>query len=197
MNTAEAILTRRSTRSFLNRKVERGLIDKIVKAGRYAPSGGNNQTNHFFVIQDEDVLKKIRQIAMDAFSRMEVYEGMYRSLMTSVTLSKKGNYVYDYGAPCLIVIANRKDYGNNRQDMACALENMLIMANELDLGSCYINQLYWLNEDEKILELFRSFGLKDDERIYGSLVIGYPDSEDGLPKRVMAERKGNEVTYIG
>ncbi len=127
---------------------------------------------------------------------MEVYEGMYPSLRTSIVLSKKGKYVFYYDAPCLIVVANRKEYGNNIADVACALENMMILANELDLGSCWINQLKWLNENQEILNLFKGFGLREDERIYGALALGYPDTESGLPERRQTERKGNEVVYI-
>jgi len=72
----------------------------------------------------------------------------------------------------------------------------MILANEFDLGSCWINQLKWLNENEEILNLFKEFGLKDDERIYGALALGYPDTESGLPERRQIERKGNEVVYI-
>lgn len=196
MNTETAILTRRSTRRYKEKEIDRLLLDRIIEAGRYAPSGGNNQTNHFFVITDQTVLKQLAEIAQNTFSAMEVYEGMYPSLRTSVTLSKKGNYVFHYNAPCLIVLANRKEYGNNIADVACALENMMILANEFDLGSCWINQLKWLNENEEILNLFKEFGLKDDERIYGALALGYPDTEDGLPERRQIERKGNEVVFI-
>ena len=134
MNTETAILTRRSTRRYKEKEIERSLLNRIIEAGRYAPSGGNNQTNHFFVITDKDVLKQLAEIAQNAFSQMEVYEGMYPSLRTSITLSKKGDYVFYYNAPCLIVLANRKEYGNNIADVACALENMMILANEFDLG---------------------------------------------------------------
>ncbi len=196
MNTETAILTRRSTRRYKEKEIDRSLLDRIIEAGRYAPSGGNNQTNHFFVITDQTVLKQLAEIAQNTFSAMEVYEGMYPSLRTSVTLSKKGNYVFHYNAPCLIVLANRKEYGNNIADVACALENMMILANEFDLGSCWINQLKWLNENEEILNLFKEFGLKDDERIYGALALGYPDTESGLPERRQIERKGNEVVFV-
>ena len=96
----------------------------------------------------------------------------------------------------MIIVANQKDYGNNIADCACALENMMIAANELDLGSCWINQLKWLNEDEALLEYERSLGLEENERIYGALAVGYADTEDGLPCRKPLERTGNKVTYI-
>jgi len=73
---------------------------------------------------------------------------------------------------------------------------MMIMANELDLGSCWINQLRWLNEEPAIIEVFRGYGMLEDERIYGALALGYPDTGDGLPERKPLPRKGNEVIYI-
>ncbi len=196
MDAIKAIMTRRSTRRFLGRPVEDSDLKEIIEAGRFAPSGGNSQTNRFMVITDRKVLKQLSEMVQEAFSKMEVYEGMYKSFVTSITLSKQGNYVFHYDPPCLIVLANKKEYGNNLADVACALENMMIAANAKDLGSCWINQLRWLNEDERLLELFRSFGMKEDERIYGALAVGYADSEDGLPERRQIERKGNEVIFI-
>ena len=196
MKTEEAILTRRSTRRFKKKQIEEELLNKVIEAGRYAPSGGNSQSNHFFVIRDQKLLDQLAEMVKNAFSKMEVHEGMYKSIVSSITQSKSGNYVFHYDPPCLIVVANKKDYGNNLADCACALENMMIMANELDLGSCWINQLRWLNEDPDLLKLFYKFGMKEDERIYGALSIGYPDTEDGKPERKMVDRKGNEVMYL-
>jgi len=196
MDAKQAILSRRSTRKFKDRPIDDEALKEIIEAGRYAPSGGNCQSNHFFVIRDRNILEKLTAMVRDAFSKMEIRDGMYKSLVNSITLSKSGKYVFHYNPPCLIVLANRKDYGNNLADVACALENMMICANAMDLGSCWINQLRWLNEEEKLLELFYSFGMKEDERIYGALALGYPDSEDGLPERKQIERKGNEVVYI-
>lgn len=196
MDAIQAIMSRRSTRKFTDRMIDETVLKTIIEAGRYAPSGGNSQTNRFFVIRDKEILDKLARMAQDSFSKMEVYEGMYRSLKSSIMAAKQGNYIFHYDPDCLIVIANKKDYGNNIADVACALENMMICANAKDLGSCWINQLKWLNEDEKLLELFYSFGMKEDERVYGALALGYADSEDGLPERRQVERKGNEVIYI-
>ena len=131
-----------------------------------------------------------------AFSQMEITENMYRSLQNSINLSKKGGYVFCYNAPVLIIAANKKDYGNNQVGCALALENMMLEANELDLGSCYINQLKWLNEDQKILSYLQSLGMNEDERVYGSLIVGYPDTNDGKPLRKVLPRKGNVVTWL-
>lgn len=196
MDAFELITTRRSTRRFKKEKPGQKTIHQIVEAGRYAPSGGNNQTTHIFVIQDETILKQLAEMAAKTFAAMEPEEGMYPSLLSSIMQSKKGNYVFHYNAPVLIVTANRKDYGNNIADCACVLENMMIMANALDLGSCWINQLKWLNEDPGVLTLFRKLGLTEDERIYGALSLGYAETENGMPERTPLNRKGNPVEWI-
>ena len=196
MNTYEAITTRRSTRKFLSKAIEKDKLEKVIEAGRMAPSGSNSQQNHFLVISDSEVLAKLTAMVQAAFAKMEVDENTYISLRNSVNLSKKGNYVFHYAPPTLVVVANNKDYGNNQADASIALENMMLEANELDLGTCYINQLRWLNEDPEIVEYLQHLGMKENERVYASMSIGYPDTEDGLPVRKPLIRKGNEVTWI-
>ena len=196
MDICEAIITRRSTRKYKPDAVAPKKLQKVIEAGRYAPSGGNNQTNHFLVIQKEEILNKITSLAETAFAKMETDENTYPSLRNSILASKKGGYVFSYRAPVLIIVANRKDYGNNIADSVAAVENMMIAANALDLGSCYINQLYWLNEEPSLLSYLREFGLKENERVYASMVLGYAATEDGLPNRKPLERKGNEVIFV-
>lgn len=196
MDTLEAIKTRRSTRKYLDKPVEKEKIEKVVEAGRYAPSGANNQSTHFIVINNKEVLKDLADIAREEFAKMEVTPDTYVSLKNAINASKNGSYIFHYNAPTLIITANKKNYGNNMADSVGAIENMLIAANELDLGSCWINQLHWLTENERILEYLKKLGLNDDELVCASMVIGYPDTKDRLPLRKVTERKGNEVTYI-
>lgn len=196
MDTYEAIITRRSTRKYKSEAVEPKKLQKVIEAGRYAPSGGNNQTNHFLVVQNPEVIKRLAELAETAFARMEADENTYPSLRNSILASKKGGYMFSYRAPVLIIVANRKDYGNNMADSVAAIENMLITANALDLGCCYINQLYWLNEEPSLLDYLHELGLKENERVYASMVLGYAATEDGLPNRKPLERKGNETTFI-
>ena len=192
----DLIKTRRSTRKYLDRPVPRELLEQIVEAGRYAPSGGNNQTGHFLVVTDPAVLARLADMAQEAFAGMEVTENTYRSLAFAIQAAKRGGYVFHYHAPALIIAANKKDYGNNMADTACALENMMLMANALDLGSCWINQLRWLNEDPALLAYERELGLAEDERVYGAVAVGFADTPDGLPERTPLPRTGNRVEYI-
>ena len=196
MEALEAILTRRSTRNYKPDPVEAEKLDRILRAARQAPSGGNNQICHFLVIRNREVLGKLIGMTETAFAKMEIAEDTYASLKHTITASKKGGYVFCYNAPILIAVANRRDYGNNMADCACAIENMMVAANALDLGSCWINQLRWLNEEPALVEYLQSLGMREDERIYGAVIIGYPATESGLPNRNLMAQKGNEVTFI-
>ena len=81
-----------------------------------------------------------------------------------------------------------------RQEWGIVLENMMIAANALDLGSCWINQLHWLDDNEEIRSFMKAYGLQDDENITGGLILGYPES--GMPERKPLERTGNPVTWV-
>ncbi len=194
MDALEAILTRRSTRRFSAKMPDKKAVEAIIDAGRHAPSGGNNQTTHFIVISDPAVLSELVVLVREAFAKMEVYPGMYSSMKNNVIAAKAGKLVFHYNAPILIVTANRKGYGNALADSACALENMMIAANALDLGTCWINQLHWLDEDPVIREYMLGLGLEENETVTGGLVIGY--GEGGLPVRSELPRTGNPVTWV-
>lgn len=190
------IKSRRSTRKFKDKAVPEKLLTQVIEAGRYVPSGGNSQSTHFIVVENKDVLNELAELVKQEFAKMEIEENTYKSLDHSITASKNGNYVFHYNPAVLIITANKKDYGNNMVDCACALENMMLMANALDLGSVWINQLRWLNENWVILEKMKELGMTDDERVYGALALGYADTEDGMPIRTPQNRTGNEVTYV-
>ena len=192
----EFIKSRRSTRKFTPMPIPEDKLNQIVEAGRFAPSGGNCQTTHFIVVKNAEVLAKLKELVCQEFSKMEVTPGLYKSIVNSINAAKKGDYAFHYNAPVLIITANQKEYGNNIADCSCALENMMLMANALDLGSCWINQLKWLNENPIILEYMQQLGMEEHERVYGALAVGYPDTPDGLPLRTALPRTGNGVTVI-
>ena len=195
-HTLDFFKSRRSTRKYTEEVVPEEQLNQIVEAGRYAPSGGNCQSTHFIVVKNKEILKELADLAQQEFAKMEITPGMYKSIVNSINQSKKGNYIFHYNAPVLIITANQKDYGNNIADCSCALENMMLMANALDLGSCWINQLKWLNENPVLLDYMKKLGMDESERVYGALAIGYPDTADGLPLREPLKRTGNKITVV-
>lgn len=194
MDALEAIMTRRSTRRMKPNLPPRELIERVIEAGRAAPSGSNSQTTHFIVITKPSTLKDLAELVQSEFAKMEIAPDTYVSLRNSINASRTGNYVFHYNAPVLIVTANKKDYGNAMADSACALENMMIAANALNLGTCWINQLHWLTDHRAVQAYMQNLGLKDDETITGGLILGH--GFDGLPVRTELKRTGNPVTWI-
>ena len=190
------IKSRRSTRKYKQDPVADEKIMQVVEAGRYAPSAKNCQQTHFIVIKNKDILAQLQKLVMQEFAKMDVNDAKYASVASSITMSKTGKYVFNYNAPILIVTANRKGYDNNYADCACALENMMLMANSLDLGSCWINQLRWLNENEVLVEYMQKLGMAENEIVCGSLALGYADNKDGMPLRTTTPRNGNKVTVV-
>ena len=68
MDAMEAILSRRSTRAFADKLPETALIEKVIEAGRHAPSGSNSQTTHFIVITDKEILSELAVTVRNAFA---------------------------------------------------------------------------------------------------------------------------------
>ncbi|MBQ6392588.1 MAG: nitroreductase family protein [Eubacterium sp.] len=183
---------RRSIRSFdADKAIAKEDLMLILEAGSYAPSGGNSQTTHRLVITDKEILARLEALVQQEFARMEIKEDTYKSIKNSILRSKQGNYYYDYQAPILIVMANKKGYGNAMADSAMMIQNMLLQATELGIGSCYINQLHWLDENPVIRGELLSLGLKEDETVTGGVALGYakvwPEAE--------LKRDGNPITF--
>ncbi|WP_019543744.1 nitroreductase family protein [Selenomonas bovis] len=196
MDVYEAIKTRRSTRKFKKEPVARDALEKIVEAGRLAPCGGNSQSTRFILIQNGEALREIAELACNAFARMEITDNMYKSMLSIVKACKKGFFAFHYDAPVLIVLANKIGYGNAMADSVCAAMNMMLEANELDLGSCYINSLHWLTEEPTVREYLTKLGLGEDETVCASVVLGTADTTDGLPNRNQRKITGNPVNYM-
>ena len=191
VNIEEIIMNRRSVRKFNDKPITDDELAAIVEAGRWAPTGGNCQTVHFLVITNKDVLATLRLRVKEAFSVMELSDDQYISIQNSIKLAKQGNYVYDYNAPVLVVVANRRGYPNAIADSACALQNMMLTAESMGIGSCWINQLHWLDENQHIREYLEPLGLGADETICGAVAFG---NYDGTHAR--KPRMGMKVDYI-
>lgn len=190
--TITTIKNRRSIRSFEEKQIKDEELDLIIESGRYAPSGGNNQTTRFLVIQNKEVLNKLEELVEKELAKIEVDENSYKSLRSFVLRARKGGVHFTYNAPTLIVVSNKKGYGNAMADCAIAIENMMIGATSLGVGSCYINQLKWLNDNKLVCEYMKELGVPEDEIILGAISLGYPKQKSMSP----LQRSGNPVIFV-
>ena len=192
MSILDVIKKRKSVRRFKQEQITDEEMHLIVEAGQLAPSGSNNQTSHFVVIQKQEVLDELRELVKAEFAKMEVDENTYGSIKTSITLSQKGKYNFMYNAPAFIIATNLRGYGNAMADCSLALGNMMLMATELNIGTCWINQLKWLADNENVKKYLEKIGISDDEMVCGCLAVGYSDQPNLAP----VIRKGNVADFI-
>lgn len=184
---------RRSVRAYREEQITEEELQTILEAGRNAPSGGNARTSHLIVIQNKEVLAKLRDVVEQEFAQMEYREDLYKSLRVSIKASQAGGYEFFFRAPTLVVVSNRIGYGNAMADSSCVLENMMIAATALNVGSCWINQLHWLDEHAAVREFLYSLGMSENETVCGALALGYPANEDAFK---VLNKDGNVITYI-
>ena len=197
MNVIDAIVTRHSTRRYTNRPLEQEKLEIVLSAGLHGPTGGSSQNRHFLVVRDPQALEEMSRLVAETFAAMDATVETNPSVRNSIGKAQAGGYVFHYGPPVLIILAAKKAYPNGLADCACALENMMLAANALDLGSCWINQLHWLDEAPAIRDFLYGLGLQADETVCGALSLGYADTENGLPVRHEDGPPESAVTYIG
>lgn len=189
--TIETIKKRRSIRVYADKQISNDELEKIITAGRVAPSGRNVQMNHFIVIQNEKKRKAIRRLIEDAYAAIDPADPTYPKLERAILRAKKHDYDFFFSAPTLIVVANKRHNENGMADVAVALENMMLAATSLSIGSCYINQFKRMRDNPEVMSFFGDLSLADDEHILGALSLGYAGS--AWPTR--KEITGNLVTY--
>jgi len=188
----ENIYRRRSIRKYKSEQIQDQELNQIIEAGRFAPSGGNSQTNHFIVIQKAEILNELKELVMQEYSKLPVTENMYKGLKGAILQSQKGHYDFCFNAPTLIIATNLRDYNHAMADCAVALENMMLAATSLNIGSCWINQLRGLADNEVIKSYGKTLDIQDNEIICGGVSLGYPNQAD----LKCLERIGNKVSMF-
>lgn len=138
MEALEALLTRRSVRSYEARMPEQELIDKVMEAGLYAASGKNMQT----AIIVEVTNKEVRD-------RLSVINGEILGVTSDPF----------YGAPVVLVVLADKSSPNHIYDGALMMGNLMNAAHAVGLGSCWINRAKEMFEREEGKQMLREWGV--------------------------------------
>ncbi|MBR5513798.1 MAG: nitroreductase family protein [Ruminococcus sp.] len=174
----DSIYKRRSIRKYLDKEVPKELIEQIIDAGRMSPSAKNRQPWRYIVLGGESKSEFLEYM----------WKGILREENESVLLPNSHNGISDakntwnimLQAPILIVILNTN--GKNPFDMVDAdgrfveicdtlsigasIENMLLKATEIGLGTLWIaNTYYAYKELTKYLET--------TQQLVGAIALGY------------------------
>jgi nitroreductase len=176
----EAIKKRRSVRSYQSKSVPRDIIEVIIDAGNEAPSAMNSQPWRFVVIEDKEVKKKLLRAALPNAKKIldSITESdPVRHEMITKRLKEMPDPVY-YSAPVVVFVIGSGRYAHHSCPLAC--ENMMLAAYSLGLGSCWVGFGAMVTEDKEAKKIL---DLKDDETIFGPILLGYPDKYPERPTK--------------
>ena len=164
--TIKSILSRRSTRAFSEKEVNKDDVKLLLDCALAAPSGMNQQTWKFTAVVNQEKILKLASAVAKALGRDNGYNM--------------------YAPKVLIITSNEKESRFREVDNACAMENIYLAATSLGLGCVWINQLKDCYDDEGVRKILRDFGIPENHGVYGCAAIGFPASEP-KQKEITAE----------
>ena len=168
----KAMLERRSVRKFKPDMPKKEDIDAIIEAGLYAPSGMNRQSAIIVAVTD----KKFRgKLAAD----------------NAAIMGREGSDPF-YGAPVILIVLARKDAFTGIYDGSLVMENLMLAAHSLGLGSIWIHRAKEEFETEEYKKILADLGAEGEYEGIGHCAIGYADCPIPDP----APRKEGRVFYI-
>ena len=194
-NIMETILHRRSIRRFDTRQIDETALQQILQAGLYAPSAGGRQGVIFAVCQDQEINKRLGRIkrANSNFRMSTATSYVSREQPSIVDDAKLTNAFYD--APTVITLFAPKNFLFSTEDYAVAAENMILAADALGVGSCYIGQGWTAFADSYGQEILQQWKIPIDHYAVMQLLLGYPREGDRHP--MPKARKEGRIIRIG
>lgn len=157
----ENLKTRRAIRKYLPRQVEPEKLDLILEAGTYAPTGMGMQSPVIIAVQDPQSVQKLAKL-------------------NAKVMNSSSNPYYDAAddsSGAGLVTAGHPGGGRR-----CVLENMMLAAHSLGLGSCWIHREREMFELPEGKELLSQWGITEPLTGVGALALGYPDGDAPQPK---------------
>ena len=192
MNAEQAILNRRSCRKFSNKDVPKELIEKLILAGRSAPTGLNRQKLKFYIILND--IKRIHSISEKVFANL-TKDGKKRDWIDDFRKQYDIDDVIFYDAPCIIAIVINKEETERERNIrnmegGCAVGNILTMATSLGLGTVPIGVANLENQGFVLDEIGAD---KEKETLLLVVSVGYP--VEGYEKFIPEKKLTSFVKY--
>lgn len=175
------IKERRSVRAYQEEQIKEDELQTILEAALWAPSAHNTQPWHFTVIQDSDFICHMSTVCTQDMAKSPV-EWMVR-------MGKIGRSIF-YNAPTVIVVSGKKeDLFEPLIDCSAAVQNLLLAAESLDIGSCWIGLIrFFFEHAEEVEKLHLPEGYKP----FYAVCLGYKVRPNGQGP----ERSSGTVNYI-
>lgn len=169
--TLQTLKNRRSCRSYRPEQVDAALVEQVLEAGIYAPTGSGKQSPIIVAVQDRetrDLLSKLNADVMGA---------------------DKDPF---YGAPTVLVVLADTTRSTYLYDGSCVMCNLLNAAHAVGLDSCWIHRAKEIFYSEAGKALLKKWGVEGEYEGIGHCVLGYGTEKPGQP----APRKENYIVRV-
>ncbi|GAB6098635.1 nitroreductase family protein [Halanaerocella petrolearia] len=193
MQVKDAIAKRRSIRDFKSQDVEKEKVNQILEAARLAPSGTNIQPWRFVIVESEEMREELTDTTLNFVGQAPVTivccvdkNALQFRKRRTVELYKAGAF-----AGTELENVDFSNYQGRTMDdedrkrylhfnLAIAIENMILQATELGLGSCWVMMF----NDQKVTDLLN---LDDNLEPVSLVPVGYPDQDPDQRPRLNLE----------
>lgn len=169
--TLENLKTRRSIRAYTDQMPAKELLEKVLEAGTYAPTGKGSQSPIIIAVTDKET----------------------RDLLSRLNAGVMGadNDPF-YGAPAVLVVLADRNCPTYLYDGSLVMGNLLNAAHAVGLGSCWIHRAKEVFDSPEGKALLKDWGIEGDYEGIGNCIIGYSAQEAPAPK----PRKADYVHFI-
>ena len=170
MEVFEAIFERRSVRKFTGEDVSKEDLERILEAGRWAPSAGNVQPWEVIVVRSRELKERLAEAALS----QEFVSEAPVVIVVCVDLKRAARTYGERGRSLYCI-----------QDSAAAIQNMLLAAHSLGLATCWVGAFY----EEEVKDIL---GIPEGFRPVALIPLGYPAYKPPKPSR----RKLSQIVHF-
>ena len=155
-DTIYTLKNRCSCRKYLSKPIEEDILNEILQAGLYAPTGMNNQKAVMVAVTDKET--------RDTLSRMNA----------EVLGTDTDPF---YNAPCVVVVLSDPERRTWVEDGSLVMGNLMNAAAALGVSSCWIHRAKEMFDTAEGKALLKKWGIPEHYRGIGNCILGYSDGE--------------------
>ena len=156
MDAMNNLLTRRSIRKYKSDMLPREVIEKIIEAGTYAPTGKNQQSPIIVAVTNKALRDRM-------------------SALNAAVLGMDSDPFY--GAPVVLVVLAERSNPNHVYDGSLVMGNLMLAAHAMGVGSCWINRAREVFDSDEGKAILCDLGIEGDYEGVGNCILGYADCE--------------------
>lgn len=167
----ESMLQRRSIRSYKKEPIPQDVLDQILLAGTYAPTGMNRQSPIIVAVTNKETRDRL-------------------SRLNAAVMGSTGDPFY--GAPVVLVVLAKRDVPTHVYDGSLVMGQLMLAAHALGVGSCWIHRAREVFASEEGLALLKEWGIEGEYEGVGNCILGY--AAEPAPKA--RPRKESYLYYV-